>query len=320
MEISIIMALTENQSRDIASLRATPATTLRATAPGIETVLHTPFPALDHGFVRVVDYMGDDAAICQAARVSYGAGTKSVSDDRGLIRYLMRHAHSTPFEMCEIKLHLKMPIFVARQWMRTRTASINEYSARYSILEREFYTPAAEDLAAQSSTNKQGREGQLDPETAGRVQRRLIEDAARAYDSYETLMATDEDGGYGLARELARMALPTSIYTQFYWKINLLNLMRFLRLRQDSHAQKEIRDYADIIGEKIIAPWVPHAHEAFTDYQRDATTLSGPATRLVQDILAPPSYRFKASQYGLTKREVSDLVAAIPALSDSILE
>ncbi len=230
---------------EIAAMRSDPRPTLRATAPGMEAHLYRAHPVLDHGFVRVIDYMGDDAAICQAARVSYGRGTRSVSDDAGLIRYLMRHWHSTPFEMCEVKLHVKLPVFVARQWIRHRTANVNEYSARYSILDREFYTPAPEALAAQSTTNNQGRGAALEGEEAARVLDWLRSDADRAFDHYEAMI--DQGDQAGLARELARIGLPMSTYTQWYWKVDLHNLFHFLRLRADAHAQMEIRVYAEAL-------------------------------------------------------------------------
>jgi thymidylate synthase (FAD) len=276
------MPLTEEQKAEITALRAAPRETLRATAPGIERHLHDPRPVLDHGFVRVVDYMGDDAAIVQAARVSYGAGTKAARDDAGLIRYLMRHRHSTPFEMCEIKLHVKLPVFVARQWIRHRTANVNEYSARYSILDREFYIPAPDALAAQSSSNAQGRGEPLAPEEAARVLAWLREDASRAYDHYEAMLSTS--GQQGLARELARMTLPASVYTQWYWKIDLHNLFHFLSLRADPHAQYEIRAYAEAIG-AIVADWVPHAWSAFEDYRLNAVTFSGKGMAVLRRML-----------------------------------
>ena len=239
------MLLTPEQQEEIDQLRSNPQLTLRAVAPGMEDHLYRAKPVLDHGFVRVIDYMGDDAAICQAARVSYGKGTKSVQNDAGLIRYLMRHWHSTPFEMCEIKLHVKLPVFVARQWIRHRTANVNEYSARYSILDREFYIPEPDSLAAQSVVNNQGRGQVLQGAEAARVLEILKSDSDRAYDNYEAMIS--DEGQDGLARELARMNLPANIYTQWYWKVDLHNLFHFLRLRADSHAQYEIRVYAEAI-------------------------------------------------------------------------
>ncbi|GAA6189205.1 FAD-dependent thymidylate synthase [Litorivita sp. NS0012-18] len=266
------MPVTPEQQAQIDEERAQTRQTLRATSEGMEKHLYTAIPVLDHGFVRVIDYMGDDAAICQAARVSYGKGTKSVQNDEGLIRYLMRHWHSTPFEMCEIKLHVKLPVFVARQWIRHRTANVNEYSARYSILDREFYIPAPEHLAAQSVVNNQGRGETLSGEDAARVLEILKADSSRAYDHYAQ-MISDEEGSVGLARELARMNLPANIYTQWYWKVDLHNLLHFLRLRADAHAQYEIRVYADAIC-NVVADWVPFAFKAFEDYRMGAVSMS----------------------------------------------
>ncbi|MBI1416400.1 MAG: FAD-dependent thymidylate synthase [Limimaricola sp.] len=276
------MPITPDQQAEIAAARATPRPTLRAVSEGMEARLYTAHPVLDHGFVRVIDYMGDDAAICQAARVSYGRGTKSVQNDEGLIRYLMRHWHSTPFEMCEVKLHIKLPVFVARQWIRHRTANVNEYSARYSILDREFYIPAPEQLAAQSVVNNQGRGEALEAEEAARVLDWLKGDAARAYDHYEAMIS--QEGQQGLARELARMNLPANIYTQWYWKVDLHNLFHFLRLRADAHAQYEIRVYAEEIC-KIVADWVPAAYAAFEDYRMGGVTLSAKAVDCVRRML-----------------------------------
>jgi thymidylate synthase (FAD) len=282
------MPLTPEQQADIDALRASPRPTLRATAPGIEAHLHRAIPVLDHGLIRVIDYMGDDAAIVQAARVSYGAGTKHVQNDEGLIRYLMRHWHSTPFEMCEIKLHVKLPVFVARQWIRHRTANVNEYSARYSVLDREFYIPAPEHLAAQSTVNNQGRGRVLEGDEAARVLAILRADADTAYDHYEAMLSQTQPDGtpqQGLARELARMNLPASIYTQWYWKIDLHNLFHFLRLRADAHAQFEIRAYAEAIS-TIVADWVPLAWAAFADYRLGGVNLSAKAVAVLKRRLA----------------------------------
>ena len=276
------MPITPDQQAEIDAARATPRQTLRATAEGAERHLYTAHPILDHGFIRLIDYMGDDAAIVQAARVSYGAGTKHVQNDEGLIRYLMRHWHSTPFEMCEIKLHVKLPVFVARQWIRHRTANVNEYSARYSILDREFYIPAPEHLAAQSVVNNQGRGDVLSGEESARVLELLKSDANRAYDHYEAMLS--QDGQQGLARELARMNLPANIYTQWYWKVDLHNLFHFLRLRADPHAQYEIRVYAEAIA-KVVADWVPLAYAAFEDYRMGGVTLSSKAVDCVRRML-----------------------------------
>ena len=227
--------------------------------------------------------MGNDDAIVQAARVSYGAGTKHVQNDEGLIRYLMRHWHSTPFEMCEVKLHVKLPVFVARQWIRHRTANVNEYSARYSILDREFYIPEPDQLAAQSVVNNQGRGEALQGAEAARVLEMLKSDAGRAFDNYESML--NQEGQQGLARELARMNLPMNTYTQWYWKIDLHNLFHFLRLRADAHAQYEIRVYADAIA-ACVRDWVPHAFAAFEDYRMGGVTLSGKALAVIKRKLA----------------------------------
>ncbi|KEO52578.1 FAD-dependent thymidylate synthase [Thioclava pacifica] len=280
------MALTPEQKAEIEAQRAETQMTARAVSPGMEKRLYTAHEVLDHGLVRVIDYMGDDAAICQAARVSYGRGTKAVSNDTGLIRYLMRHWHSTPFEMCEVKFHVKLPVFVARQWIRHRTANVNEYSARYSILDREFYIPAPDQLAAQSTVNNQGRGAVLEGAEAARVLDILREDAMRAYDHYEDMLTPDEDAGkQGLARELARMNLPANVYTQWYWKIDLHNLFHFLRLRADHHAQYEIRVYAEVMCD-IVKDWVPAAYSAFEDYRLGGVNLSGKSVELLKRRLA----------------------------------
>ena len=282
------MPISPDQQAEIDALRSDAKPTLRAVSEGMEAHLYTAHQVLDHGFIRVIDYMGDDAAICQAARVSYGRGTKSVQNDEGLIRYLMRHWHSTPFEMCEIKLHVKLPVFVARQWIRHRTANVNEYSARYSILDREFYIPSPDHVNAQSVVNNQGRGGVLEGAEAARVLEILKTDSNRAYDNYEAMIAeTGPDGQPqdGLARELARMNLPTNIYTQWYWKVDLHNLFHFLRLRADAHAQYEIRVYADAIC-KVVADWVPAAYRAFEDYRLGGATLSGKALECIRRMLA----------------------------------
>ena len=292
------MTLTPDQQAEIDALRAAPRQTLRAVSEGMEAHLYNAIPVLDHGFVRVVDYMGDDAAICQAARVSYGKGTKSVQNDEGLIRYLMRHWHSTPFEMCEVKLHVKLPVFVARQWIRHRTANVNEYSARYSILDREFYIPAPEHVAAQSVVNNQGRGETLTGEEAARVLGILKSDSERSYNNYQAMIS--DDGQQGLARELARMNLPANIYTQWYWKVDLHNLLHFLRLRADAHAQYEIRVYADAIC-SVVADWVPYAYAAFEDYRLGGATLSGTALECVRRMLKGEAVTQETS--GMSKGE-----------------
>ena len=262
------MSLNDTQRQEIEDARAAQAPTRRPSVPALEEILFQPIPLLDHGFVRVIDYMGDDAAVVQAARVSYGRGTRKVQEDRGLINYLMRHWHTTPFEMAEIKLHVKLPIFVARQWIRHRMASVNEYSARYSVLDREFYLPAPDQLKAQATTNRQGRGDALAGEEAARVLDLLRADGERTYESYAWMLNEDEGGARvdadrdGLARELARINLTLATYTQWYWKTDLHNLMGFLRLRADAHAQYEIRVYAEAMID-VLARWVPLTHEAF---------------------------------------------------------
>ena len=272
---------------------------MRPTVAAMETRLSAATPCLDHGFVRVVDYMGGDDAIVQAARVSYGSGTRRQSQDRDLIRYLMRHRHTTPFEMCEVKLHVKLPIFVARQWIRHRTASVNELSGRYSLLDREFYVPPAHSLAVQSTRNKQGRGASLSPQEAAEVLSIMKEDALRSHDHYESLMDR-----FSLARELARLELSLNFYTQWYWKIDLHNLLHFLRLRLHPHAQEEIRIYAGIIGD-IVRDWVPTTWEAFQDFQLDAVTLSGPAVRTLRLLLRREEA--SPSQAGVSRREWQEI-------------
>ena len=285
------MPLTDEQSAEIEAQAALAHTTRRATVPALEAMLYRPLHVLDHGFVRVVDYMGDDNAVVQAARVSYGRGTKRVSEDAGLIRYLMRHRHSTPFEMCEIKYHVKLPIFVARQWIRHRMANINEYSARYSILDREFYLPAPDQLAAQSAVNRQGRGAVLEGDQAAHVLDLLREDATRNYDHYLEMLNEDAEGRViaegrtGLARELARMNLTLNAYTQWYWKTNLHNLFHFIRLRADPHAQYEIRVYADVLA-AIVRDWVPFAWAAFEDFRMGGVSLSAKGVEVLRRRLA----------------------------------
>lgn len=298
------MPVTPEQKAEIDVQRAMRNQTARATVPGMEANLYEAKPVLDHGFIRVIDYMGDDNAITQAARVSYGKGTKSVQNDEGLIRYLMRHWHSTPFEMCEIKLHVKLPVFVARQWIRHRTANVNEYSARYSILDREFYIPAPEHLAAQSVINNQGRGEALQGDEAARVLEFLKADSNRAYDHYEEMIS--EDGQQGLARELARMNLPANIYTQWYWKVDLHNLFHFLRLRADSHAQYEIRVYADAICD-VVKDWVPFAYGAFEDYRMGGAQLSGRGVECLRRMLSGEEVNQETS--GMSKGEWREFMA-----------
>ena len=304
------MPLTDDQRAEIESHRSDSAPTRRPTVPALEKMLFEAIPVLDHGFVRVVDYMGDDAAVVQAARVSYGRGTRKVSEDSGLIRYLMRHRHSTPFEMCEIKYHIKLPIFVARQWIRHRTANVNEISARYSILDREFYLPAPEHLAAQSATNRQGRGDILDGPEATRVLDLLRDDATRTYDNYAWLLNEEQadPDRRGLARELARMNLTLNTYTQWYWKADLHNLLSFLSLRADPHAQWEIRAYAEAMLDTVRA-WVPATYDAFKEYRLGAVTLSAAMLATVRRMLAGETVG--QAESGLSKREWSELMQTL---------
>ena len=304
------MPLTPEQHAEIEAQRSAANTTRRATVPALEAMLFQAVPVLDHGFVRVVDYMGDDGAVVQAARVSYGRGTRKTSEDAGLIRYLMRHRHSTPFEMCEIKFHVKLPIFVARQWIRHRMANVNEYSARYSILDREFYIPAPEHLAAQSADNRQGRGAVLEGAEAEEVLHLLRTDAAQTYDHYATMLNEDaaDPARQGLARELARINLTLNTYTQWYWKSDLHNLLNFLSLRADPHAQYEIRAYAEPMLDMVQA-WVPATHAAFLDYRMGAVTLSAGMLAVLRRMLAGGPVEQPGS--GLSKREWAELMAAI---------
>ena len=303
------MTISEEDKKSVEEEKKKSFTTKRATVGDLENSLFTIYPVLDHGLVRVIDYMGDDDAIVQAARVSYGAGTKKAQDDNSLIRYLMRHWHSTPFEMCEIKLHVKLPVFVARQWIRHRTANVNEYSARYSILDKEFYIPDPRNLAAQSKINNQGRGEILEAEDAQRVLEILKNDSDRSYTNYENLLSSD--GKPGLARELARMNLPTNIYTQWYWKTDLHNLFNFLRLRADKHAQYEIRAYAEIISE-IVEKWVPKAFKAFLDYQMNSIHLSAQAINCLKRKLHGEKVSFEKSD--MSKREWNEFLEHFPEM------
>lgn len=284
----------------------------RPSVPAMDDMLGIAHPCLDHGFVRVIDYMGDDAAITQAARTSYGKGTRSTREDEGLIRYLMRHHHSTPFEMCEIKFHIKLPIFVARQWIRHRTASVNEYSARYSILDREFYIPASENLAAQSNSNRQGRGSALSGAEANEVLAILREDAERNYDHYEYMLNenSEDRSRLGLARELARMNLTLNTYTQWFWKCNLHNLFWFLQLRLDQHAQYEIRAYAEIIS-AIVAVWTPKAHAAFLEYRHGSANLSASMIAVLADMIDINQLSVHAAEKGIQHREINEFIGAL---------
>jgi thymidylate synthase (FAD) len=305
------MKLTKDQKQEILDQQSQKNITKRVTSPELEKVLYEAMPVLDHGFVRVVDYMGDDTSIVQSARVSYGKGTKKVSTDSGLIKYLMRHRHSTPFEMCEIKYHIKLPIFIARQWIRHRTANVNEYSARYSIMDKEFYVPERENLAAQSTNNRQGRGELINGKQADNILKILKEDAERNYQHYEEMLNEKYDGSIiddkkqGLARELARMNLTLNSYTQWYWKTDLLNLLNFLALRADSHAQFEIREYADVML-NTVKKWVPTTYDAFIDYRVGGMELSAKGKIVIQKMIKGEKCDMESS--GLSKREWNELM------------
>jgi thymidylate synthase (FAD) len=305
-----LVSLTPEQQQEIQQLQEASYPTRRATVPALEEILYQAFPVLDHGFVRVIDYMGGDSAIVQAARVSYGRGTKKVNEDQGLINYLLRHRHTTPFEMCEIKFHIKLPFFIARQWIRHRTANINEYSGRYSILDKEFYIPAPENLAAQSSSNRQGRGQVLEGEYSKKILKLLQDESERAYDSYDYMLNENEKDPerFGVARELARMSLPLNFYTQMYWKIDLHNLLHFLSLRTDSHSQYEIRVYADVMVD-ILKRWVPFTHQAFMDYRVGGTSLSAKAMQVIKRKINGEAVTQESS--GMGPREWRELVEVL---------
>ena len=305
------MSLNKKELNEIKSLRSKLKKTLRVTSSSLERILYKPFKVLDFGFIRVIDYMGDDTAIVQSARVSYGGGTKKVSNDKGLIRYLMKNWHTTPFEMCEIKLHIKLPIFIARQWIRHRTANVNEYSARYSILDKEFYIPRAQHMTGQSKTNKQGRGGDLSKKDTEKFLKILKDDAERNYKHYEDML-NEKQGGelknddkVGLSRELARINLTLNTYTQWYWKIDLHNLLHFLFLRDDPHAQYEIQAYAEIILNKIVKRWVPYTYNAFKEFQLESYNLSKTAIEIIKKKLQGKKINYEES--GLNKREWIEL-------------
>lgn len=299
----------------------------RPSVPAMDAQLGVEHKVLDHGFVRLIDYMGDEAAIVQAARVSYGAGTKTPSDDRSLIRYLIRHRHSSPLEMCEIKLHVKLPIFTARQWIRHRTANVNEISARYSILDREFYVPALADIAEQSKNNKQGRGLAMPYHEASHLQEAFIKQGEGAYKVYHYLLNEDlddlgkplDDERPMLARELARCNLTLGHYTQWYWKIDLHNLLHFLSLRLDPHAQLEIRRYADVIW-GMVRGWVPTVAEAFEDYRLRAVTFSRQEQVVLQRMLSEmldPEIAAVASEAKMSKREIEEFKSKIEKIQEA---
>ncbi len=315
------MKLTKEQSQEIKDQQSQENSTKRVIATELEKILYEAIPVLDHGFIRVVDYMGNDTSIVQAARVSYGKGTKKVNTDSGLIKYLMRHWHSTPFEMCEIKYHVKLPIFIARQWIRHRTANVNEYSARYSILDKEFYLPEYKNLAAQSQNNRQGRGEIIEGDQAKKVLDLLKTDAERTYANYEEMLNERYDGTVidkneiGLARELARMNLTLNTYTQWYWKTDLLNLMNFLRLRADHHAQYEIRAYADVMLD-TLKKWVPITFEAFMDYRVGGTEVSSKGKSVIKKLIKGEKVSIDDSD--LSKREWNELMEAF-GLKDKLI-
>lgn len=306
--------LTAQQQAEIDAQRESKTPTRREVAPALEELLYQAVPVLDHGFIRVIDYMGTDSAIVQAARVSYGKGTKKVNEDAGLINYLMRHRHTTPFEMCEIKFHIKLPIFIARQWIRHRTANVNEYSGRYSIMDKEFYIPAPEQLAAQSKANHQGRGEALTGAEAARVLEILKEDSMRCYANYEEMLNEDISGNIldenktGLARELARMNLNLNFYTQWYWKVDLHNLLHFLSLRADSHAQYEIRVYAEAMLDMVKA-WLPITHQAFMDYRMGGANISAKGLDIIKRMIA--GEKVAQEQSGMSKGEWRELMGVL---------
>ncbi|MBV68345.1 MAG: thymidylate synthase (FAD) [Pelagibacterales bacterium] len=299
----------KKKNTEITNLRKKKYKTLRPVSSGLESILYSPLKALDKGFVRVVDYMGTDASVVQAARVSYGKGTKKKSEDEGLIRYLLRHRHTTPFEMCEIKLHVKLPIFIARQWIRHRTASINEYSARYSILEDEFYIPKKNHLAQQSLINKQGRGNEVDEDTAKEILKILKEDSTRCYENYTWMLNEKNSKEYekernSLSRELARINLTLNTYTQWYWKVDLHNFMHFVSLRADSHSQFEIREYGKILL-KILSKWTPLTYKAFLSYRLKSAELSMEAIEIIRKMIA--GKKVTKSKSNLSNREWKEL-------------
>jgi thymidylate synthase (FAD) len=310
------MTIKQEHLDEIEHLRKQEATTIRPVSAELEKILYTPFKALDHGFVRVVDYMGNDSSVVQSARVSYGQGTKKVNADKGLINYLMAHRHTTPFEMCEIKFHIKLPIFIARQWIRHRTANVNEYSARYSIMEDEFYIPKVENLAAQSQQNHQGRDegGALSKDEQKKVLDILKNDSRQCYDNYLNMINQDKNGDVidencdGVARELARMNLTLNCYTQWYWKIDLHNLFHFLALRVDSHAQYEIRQYAQIMLD-MVEKWVPHSYAAFAKNVMSSKSISGNGIEVIKRMVKGEDV--KQEESNLSAREWGELMNII---------
>ncbi len=293
---------------EIEKIRKNNFSTKRVTVKKLDRILYKSFKILDHGFIRVIDYMGDDSSIVQAARVSYGKGTKKLNQDKNLINYLISHRHSTPFEMNEIKFHIKLPIFVARQWIRHRTANVNEYSARYSILDKEFYIPKNKDLKPQSKTNNQGRSGELSSDEINKYLKIIEENSKTGFENYSKLLNEDEfgqridDSKSGLARELSRMTLPLNAYTQWYWKIDLHNLMHFLSLRFDPHAQYEIRVYAEVMMD-ILKKWVPLTYDAFISNRLNALTISSAGIEYIRSLI----HGKKNNSKNISKRELDTI-------------
>lgn len=265
----------------------------------LEKILQQEFRLLDHGFIRVVDYMGDDSSIVQAARVSYGEGTKKISEDRALIHYLLRNRHDSPFEMCELKMHIKCPFFVARQWMRHRSGHYNETSARYSIVDKDYYIPESNQVAYQSKGNKQGREKIVED----KLNQEFLQQSTLASENARTLY--DYFLEENISRELVRCLIPMNYYTEFYWKVDLRNLMHFIKLRSDIHAQYEIRVYAMQLLE-IIKLWVPMTYEAFEKYSLNGVYLSKMEDELLKKRLKGEKILFEES--GLSKREWEEFI------------
>lgn len=276
-----------------------PESLKRPSVPALDELLGVPFRVLDDGFVRVIDYLGDDGAVVQAARVSYGVGTKRIQQDRGLIRYLMRHSHTTPFEMCEIKLHVRVPMDVWRQWIRHRTANVNEYSTRYSVAIDAAQRTPSDEWRLQSPQNRQGSAARLSESLGLRLSDEEAELQTRIRKTYERRLAV------GVAREQARKDLPLSTYTEAYWKIDLHNLLNFLGLRMDAHAQNEIRAYANVIGNQIVAVWVPCVWGAFLDYRHNGLRLSRVEREILRSIVSGMTTAAigVASEAGLLQRD-----------------
>jgi len=283
----------------------------RSSVPAADALLDQRQGVLDHGFVRLVDYLGGDARIVQAARVSYGEGTKGLREDRALIDYLLRHAHTSPFEQVVLTFHVKMPIFVARQWLRHRTARLNELSGRYSVMRDEFYVPAPDEVRYQSTANRQGGSGAAVPdELRERVAETLAAGQRLSYAAYEGLLAD------GVARELARVNLPLSLYTEMYWQIDLHNLFHFLRLRMDWHAQAEIRAYGDVLA-RCARAVAPLAYEAFEEHVLNGRRLSGSELDLLRGAIDGPRLRAALAASDLRTSRRRELLAKLGLADDA---